>query len=356
MFKKLELFRNKKIIITGHNGFKGAWLTIWLGLFGAKLVGISLRNNNKNNHFNLVKKKIKIKSYYFDIRNKKKLQNVIQREQPDYIFHLAAQSLVFKSVLDVSFNWETNVLGLLNLLEAISKLKKKCHGIIVTSDKCYKNLEQIKGYRETDILGGIDPYSASKASAEILFHSYFKTFILNKKKNIRLCTARAGNVIGGGDWSSYRLIPDCMKMWLSNKKPLIRNPNSTRPWQHVLEALSGYLVLAIKLTQNEKINGSSFNFSSDKIKNITVINFIKKIRDKWPDIKWKIKNSNKFYESSLLQLNNTKSKKILNWRAKLNINETIDFVVEWYKNFKTNKQTIFLVSQEQIIKFMKKII
>jgi len=124
MFKKLELFRNKKIIITGHNGFKGAWLTIWLGLFGAKLVGISLRNNNKNNHFNLVKKKIKIKSYYFDIRNKKKLQNVIQKEQPDYIFHLAAQSLVFKSVLDVSFNWETNVLGLLNLLEAISKLKK----------------------------------------------------------------------------------------------------------------------------------------------------------------------------------------------------------------------------------------
>jgi len=205
-------------------------------------------------------------------------------------------------------------------------------------------------------LGGIDPYSASKASAEILFHSYFKTFILNKKKNIRLCTARAGNVIGGGDWSSYRLIPDCMKMWLSNKKPLIRNPNSTRPWQHVLEALSGYLVLAIELTQNEKINGSSFNFSSDKIKNITVINFLKKIRDKWPDIKWKIKNSNKFYESSLLQLNNRKSKKILNWRAKLNINETIDFVVEWYKNFNTNKQNTFLVSQEQITKFMKKII
>ncbi|MDB2680916.1 CDP-glucose 4,6-dehydratase [Candidatus Pelagibacter bacterium] len=354
MFKKLELFRNKKIIITGHNGFKGSWLTIWLSLFGAKLVGISLKNNSKDNHFNLVKKKIKVKSYYFDIRNKKKLQNVILKEQPDYIFHLAAQSLVFKSILDVSYNWETNVLGLLNLLESISKMKKKCYGIIITSDKCYKNLEQIKGYKETDILGGIDPYSASKASAEILFHSYFKTFIINKKKNIRLCTARAGNVIGGGDWSNYRLIPDCMKMWLSNKKPIIRNPNSTRPWQHVLEALSGYLTLAIELTKNEKINGSSFNFSSDKIKNITVINFLKKIYDKWPNVKWKIKNSNKFYESSLLQLNSTKANKILNWKAKLNINETIDFVVEWYKNFNVNKQNTFLVSREQIIKFMKK--
>ena len=354
MFKKLELFRNKKIIITGHNGFKGSWLTIWLSLFGAKLVGISLKKNNKDNHFNLVKKKIKVKSYYFDIRNKKKLQNVILKEQPDYIFHLAAQSLVFKSILDVSYNWETNVLGLLNLLESISKMKKKCYGIIITSDKCYKNLEQIKGYKETDILGGIDPYSASKASAEILFHSYFKTFIINKKKNIRLCTARAGNVIGGGDWSNYRLIPDCMKMWLSNKKPIIRNPNSTRPWQHVLEALSGYLTLAIELTKNEKINGSSFNFSSDKIKNITVINFLKKIYDKWPNVKWRIKNSNKFYESSLLQLNSTKANKILNWKAKLNINETIDFVVEWYKNFNVNKQNTFLVSREQIIKFMKK--
>ena len=182
MNEKLKLFRNKKVLITGHNGFKGSWLTIWLSILGSNLVGISLRDNNKNNHFNLVKKNIKIKSYYFDIRNKKKFETVILKEKPDYVFHLAAQSLVYKSVLDTRFNWETNVMGLLNLLEAISKMKKKCYGIIITSDKCYKNLERKKGYKETDILGGIDPYSASKASAEILFHSYFKTFISNKKK------------------------------------------------------------------------------------------------------------------------------------------------------------------------------
>ncbi len=354
MLKKLAIFKNKKVLVTGHNGFKGSWLTIWLSLLGSKIVGISLKDNNHNNHFNLVKNKVKVKSYYFDLRNKKKLQKIILQEKPDYVFHLAAQSLVYKSVQNPRFNWETNVMGLLNLLESISNLKKKCYGIIITSDKCYKNLEQKKGYKETDILGGIDPYSASKASAEILFHSYYQTFIRNKKRNIRLCTARAGNVIGGGDWSNFRLIPDCMKMWLKNKTPIIRNPNSTRPWQHVLEALSGYLLLAIKLTKDEKISGTSFNFSSDKIKNITVLDFLIRIKKKLPYIKWKIKNKNKFYESSLLQLNNSKAKRILNWEAKLNISETIDFVVDWYKNFNTNKKNIFLISREQIIKFMKK--
>ena len=303
MLKKLKIFKNKKILITGHNGFKGSWLTIWLNILGAKVVGISLKDKSQINHFNLVKKNIKVKSYYFDIRNKNKIQKIVLKEKPDYIFHLAAQSLVYKSVSDPKFNWETNVMGLVNLLESILKLKKKCYGIIVTSDKCYKNLEQKKGYRETDILGGIDPYSASKASAEILFHSYYQTFF-SKKKNIRLCTARAGNVIGGGDWSDFRLIPDCMKMWLKNKTPIIRNPKSTRPWQHVLEALSGYLVLAYEITKNEKISGNSFNFSSDKIKNITVSSFLKKINRKWPNINWKVKTTNKFYESSLLQLNN----------------------------------------------------
>ena len=354
MFKKFKIFKNKKILITGHNGFKGSWLTIWLNLLGAKIVGISLKDNSKNNHFNLVKSNIKIKSYFFDIRNKVKLQKVILSEQPDYIFHLAAQSLVYKSILNPKFNWETNVVGLLNLLESILKLNKKCYAIIITSDKCYKNLEQKKGYKETDILGGVDPYSASKASAEILFNSYYQTFFANKKKNIRLCTARAGNVIGGGDWSDYRLIPDCMKMWLNNKAPLIRNPNATRPWQHVLEALSGYLTLAYEMTKNKQINGTSFNFSSNKIKNISVKNFIKKISKKWPKISWKIKNTNKFYESSLLQLDNSKAKRVLNWKAKLSINETIDFVVEWYKNFNINKKNTFSVSQNQIIKFMNK--
>ncbi len=270
------------------------------------------------------------------------------------MFHLAAQALVYKSIMDINFNWETNVIGVLNILEALNKLDKKCAAVIITSDKCYKNLEQKKGYKETDVLGGIDPYSASKASAEILFHSYFKTFIEHKNNQLRVCTARAGNVIGGGDWSNNRLIPDCMKMWLRNKMPVIRHPNSTRPWQHVLEALSGYLDLSLKLYQDKSINGQSFNFSSDKIKNVTVLQFLTKIKQKWPEINWIVKKNNKFYESSLLQLNTSKAKKFLKWQAKLSIEETIKFVVDWYQNFKKNKNNTLQVSNEQILNFMKK--
>ena len=261
---------------------------------------------------------------------------------------------MYKSILNPKFTWETNVIGLLNVLEALNKLKKKCTGVIVTSDKCYKNVEQKKGYKESDVLGGVDPYSASKASAEILFHSYYKTFIENKNFKIRLCTARAGNVIGGGDWSKNRLIPDCMNMWLKNKVPKIRNPNSTRPWQHVLEALSGYLALALKLSKDKSINGHSFNFSSDKIKNITVLQFLKKIKNKWPIIKWSIKKNNQFYESSLLQLDTLKANRVLNWKARLSLNETIGFLVNWYKNYKKYPKNTFEVSSQQINEFMKK--
>jgi CDP-glucose 4,6-dehydratase len=350
----LKIFKNKKILITGHNGFKGCWLTIWLSLLGAKIIGISLPSHETNNHFNLIKKKLNIRSFYFDISNKKKLKNIVLKEKPDFVFHLAAQSLVYKSIEDIHFNWQTNVIGVLNILEALNSLKKQCIGIIITSDKCYKNIEQKKGYKETDILGGIDPYSASKASAEILFHSYYKTFIQNKNKKLRICTARAGNVIGGGDWSNKRLIPDCMKMWLRNKKPTIRNPNSTRPWQHVLEALSGYLDLAIHLKKNATINGQSFNFSSDKIKNVTVIDFLKKIKKKWKKVNWRVIKNNNFYESSLLQLDTNKAKIILQWKARLNLNETIEFVVNWYKEFLLNKKNIYEISKKQIIKFMQK--
>ncbi len=352
--KDLNIFKNKKILITGHNGFKGSWLTIWLNLLGAKVIGVSLPEKDKNNHYNLVKKELKIKSFYFDIRNKNKIEKLILKEKPDFFFHLAAQSLVYKSIVNPFFNWETNVMGMLNILEALNKLKNKCTAVIITSDKCYKNLEQKKGYKETDTLGGVDPYSASKASAEILFNSYFKTFIENKNNKLRICTARAGNVIGGGDWSKNRLIPDCMKMWLKDKIPEIRNPNSTRPWQHVLEALSGYLDLSEKLNKDSSINGQSFNFSSDKIKNVTVLQFLKKIKMEWPEINWSVKRSNQFYESSLLQLDTSKVKRILKWKARLNLDETIRFVVDWYKNFQQNKKSTHEVSRKQIIEFIKK--
>ena len=349
-----KLFKNKKVIITGFNGFKGSWLSIWLSLLGAKVYGISLKNKNKNNHYNIVKSKLALKEIYIDIRDKKKFVNIFKKINPDFVFHLAAQSLVYNSIKKPSLNWETNVIGFLNILIALNNLKKKCTAILITSDKCYKNYEKKKGYYETDELGGEDPYSASKASSEILFNSFFKTYIKNQNNYLRIATARAGNVVGGGDWSELRLIPDCMKKWLKNKNVLIRNPYSTRPWQHVLEALNGYLLLAENLNKNKKLNGSSFNFSSNKIKNVTVVELISKINKIWPQAKWQIMKKTNFHETAQLQLNSSKAKKSLNWEAKLNLNQTISFIVSWYKNYQTDKKNTFYTSKDQIIKFMKK--
>jgi CDP-glucose 4,6-dehydratase len=245
-------------------------------------------------------------------------------------------------------------MGFLNIMISLSRLKKKCVGVLITSDKCYKNINKEVFYKETDTLGGIDPYSASKASSEILFRSFYETYLKNKNKFLTVCTARAGNVIGGGDWSEKRLIPDSMKSWLANKKILIRNPNATRPWQHVLEAVFGYLVLAEKMTKNKNLNGESFNFSSNKIKNVSVIKFLQKIKTKKINIKWKILKNKKFYESKLLQLNNKKAKNLLNWGSKLTLDETVTLVVEWYNQFKSDKKKIFNISVKQINFYFKK--
>ena len=349
-----KTFNNKKILITGFNGFKGTWLSLCLHLLGAKLYGISLKSKEKNNHYNLLKKKFFIQEKYFDIGDYNKTINFIVKTKPDFIFHLAAQSLVFKSVKDPVFNWRTNVMGFLNIMIGLSKLKKKCISVLITSDKCYQNLNREILYKETDILGGIDPYSASKASSEILFKSFYETYIKNKNKFLTVCTARAGNVIGGGDWSEKRLIPDSMKSWLLNKEILIRNPGATRPWQHVLEAVFGYLMLAKKMSQNKKLNGESFNFSSNKIKNVSVLKFLKKIKMKDLNIKWKVLKGNKFYESKLLQLNNQKAKNLLNWSSKLTLDETVTLVVEWYKQFKNDKKKILDISIKQINFYIKK--
>ncbi len=355
MKKLKKIFKDKKILITGFNGFKGTWLSLCLYLLGAKLYGISLRSKEKNNHFDLFDKKIFLKKKYFDIGNYHKTVNFINDIKPDFVFHLAAQSLVFKSIKDPVFNWRTNVLGFLNIMIGLNKLKKRCVAVLITSDKCYKNLNKKVLYKENDILGGIDPYSASKASSEILFKSFYETYLKNKNKLLTVCTARAGNVIGGGDWSEKRLIPDVMKSWLSNKVISIRNPNATRPWQHVLEAVFGYLVLATEMKKNSKLNGESFNFSSNKIKNVSVLKFLKKIKNKNLKIKWKILKNERFYESRLLQLNNKKAKKILNWRSRLTLDETITLVVEWYKQFKHDKKKIFDTSKKQINFYFKKI-
>ena len=270
----LKFFKGKKIFITGHTGFKGSWLTYILYLSGAKLVGYSLRPKNRFDNFYLLKLDKKIKNYYGDIRNKKVIESKIKKFNPDILFHLAAQPLVKESYKNPEFTFSTNVIGTLNVLEIIKEVKSVKSAIIVTSDKCYKNYEKISGYSEDDELGGEDPYSASKAAAENIFFSYQKSFFNNKNK-IGLVSVRAGNVIGGGDWSEDRIIPDLIKSIIYRKKFIIRSPKSTRPWQHIFDLINGYLILSKRIYGNNKLNGS-WNFGPNK-NHITVKQVISKL-------------------------------------------------------------------------------
>ena len=251
--KNLKIFKNSKIIVTGHTGFKGSWLTAWLKQLGANVMGISLDPPSHPSHLDVSRINLGIQDIRLDIRNRKKLEKKILIFKPNFIFHLAAQSLVGISYKNPEITWQTNVFGTLNILESIKKLKNDCNVIIITSDKCYFNRETHNGYKETDVLGGKDPYSGSKASAELLVRSYISSFFKNKSKQ-RLATVRAGNVIGGGDYSEDRLIPDIFSFARKSKKIILRNPQSVRPWQHVLEPLSGYLLLAEKLYKNKMKN------------------------------------------------------------------------------------------------------
>jgi len=253
--------------------------------------------------------------------------------------------------------WSTNAIGTINVLEALRVLKKKCIAVIITSDKAYENLEIKRGYHEGDRLGGKDPYSASKASADIAIRSFISSYFSHKNNRVFIATARAGNVIGGGDWSSNRLIPDCVRSWSKKKKVLIRNPHSTRPWQHVLEVVYGYITLAINLNKNPKLHGEAFNFGPANHQNYKVISVVKLMKKYWKDVSWKLyKNNNKnFKESSLLKLNSRKAKRNLKWRSVLTFNENISLVANWYKKFYLNSRHINELTSGQI-EFYQKIL
>ena len=350
-YNLVKIFRNKKVLITGHTGFKGSWLSLWLNISGAKVYGIS--NNYKSTETNIKNFKLKktVKNFNIDIRNFVKLNKIITKIKPDFIFHFAAQSLVGKSFKNPIYNFETNFNGTLNLLEVLRLSKFKCISIIITSDKSYKNLEIKRGYTENDILGGDDPYSASKASAEFVINSYFKSFLKNKK-NLRIAICRAGNVIGGGDWSNDRLIPDIMRSIFNNKKVKLRNQSSTRPWQHVLDVLNGYLILASKLKKNNTLNGQSFNFGPPIKSNYTVLAIVREMKKNWNLLEWVFSNRT-YHESTLLKLNSSKSLKYLNWKNKLDFKELIRLVTDWYKCFYENKN-VYDFSIKQIRNFEKK--
>ena len=348
--KTLELkktFNNKKIIITGHTGFKGSWLTYWLAQHGAKIIGISNNIPTKPSHYKYLGLKNLIKEYFFSIEDIIKMKKIINRTKPDFIFHLAAQSLVKKSILDPVTTWKSNTFGTLSLLESLKYIKKKVVVVLITSDKSYRNLELNRGYKESDLLGGEDPYSGSKGATELLISSYVKSYFNDKSCKISIAVARAGNVIGGGDWSPDRLIPDCIKSWSKNKKVLIRNPNSTRPWQHVMEVIYGYMLLAINLNNNKKLHGEAFNFGPSLKDKMRVIDVVKKMKINWKNVSWKVTNNKKFKESKLLQLNSNKSKKILKWNCILNSKQTIKLVTYWYKKF-YNMENLENITKNQI--------
>jgi CDP-glucose 4,6-dehydratase len=348
------IFKNKKVLITGHTGFKGSWLSVWLTLLGAKVTGIALHPPTEPSHFEALNLKKIVNSIILDIRNREDLKNLVNQAKPDYIFHLAAQSLVSKSYNDPLATWDTNLIGTINLLNSLTDLEHKCNIVIITSDKCYENKEWIWGYREIDQMGGADPYSASKGASELAFSSFFRSF-LKYKENISIASARAGNVIGGGDWALDRIIPDCVKKWVNKENVNLRNPNSTRPWQHVLEPLSGYIKLAETLDVNKKINGDSFNFGPDLSSSYSVLDLVNEMSKYWKDAKWNnVQDSDvKIEESKLLQLNCDKSKNILNWQPTLNFSDTVKFTAEWYLQYYKSSNEIMSITTDQINKYME---
>ena len=349
--KKKNIFFRKRVLITGHTGFKGSWLSLWMHLLGAKVLGVSKDIPTKPSHYKTAGLDKLIKSKFVDIQNLKKIKKIIKNYKADFIFHLAAQSLVKKSYTDSLMTWKSNLIGTINILESLKEVNKNTKVILITSDKVYKNIETRKGYKENDLLGGIDPYGASKSATEIAIKSYIKSFFSKKENKILITIARAGNVIGGGDWSENRLIPDCIKSYSNNKKMLVRNLNSTRPWQHVLEVLNGYVNLAEHLNKNNKIHGEAFNFGPNK-KNYSVKEVLKKINIFWKEFNWKThKNRNKFFENTLLNLDSNKARKILRWKTKLNFTKTIKMTIDWYKNyfrFKYKVDKVLNKSIEQI--------
>lgn len=348
-FNPERIFAGKKVFLTGHTGFKGAWLLLWLNRLGAKVKGYALSPERDQDFYNLISGKIHHESIIADIRDKKRLKEEILAFEPDFIFHLAAQPLVRKSYQIPSETFAVNVIGTSNLLEALISLEKKCTTVIVTTDKVYQNLERKKAYKETDRLGGYDPYSASKACAEIVTSSFIQSYFQNEINMVnpkRTATARAGNVIGGGDWNQDRIIPDVINHLNSGLPIPVRNPLSIRPWQHVLEPLGGYLKLASMLYEEEKELNTAYNFGPEENDHLKVKELVELAIRNWGKGSWEdLSDSKSLHEAGILKLDISLAKRELNWYPKLNSKEAIRWTIDWYKQ---TEESIFEFSGSQI--------
>lgn len=359
MFK--NTYQNKKVLVTGHTGFKGGWLTSWLIKLGAKVIGVSKNIPTNPSIFKELNLEDKITHYQEDIRNLSKITEIVSTEKPDFLFHLAAQPIVSTSYSDPIETITSNVIGTTNILEALKEVNLKCIAILITSDKAYDNVEQIWGYKEDDQIGGKDIYSGSKGAAELIIKSYFHSFFKNPDCNIKIAVGRAGNVIGGGDWSKDRIVADSMRAWSKNEPVTIRNPKSTRPWQHVLEPLSGYLNLGQRLYHDNDLHGECFNFGPQSEQNYTVENILIELGKLWDFSNakdpYKISKNSIFHEAGLLKLNCDKALFHLNWQACLDFRENIRYTSEWYYDFYNKKnmydKTIHQISEYESIAIKK---
>jgi CDP-glucose 4,6-dehydratase len=326
-------YRGKRVLVTGHTGFKGAWLCEWLLSLGANVSGFALQPPTKPALFDQLQLSDRINDCRGDIRDAAAISERVRCVQPDFIFHLAAQPLVRLSYDQPVETYLTNVMGTVHLLEAVRQLNGRCTVIAVTTDKCYENREWVHSYREEDPMGGHDPYSSSKGAAELVIAAYRRSYFSSPNSGIRLASARAGNVIGGGDWALDRIVPDCIRALSKNESIVVRNKVATRPWQHVLEPLSGYLLLGAKLSTDEtqpKLLASGFNFGPALLSNRSVADLVKEILKHWPgQVDYQF-NHNAAHEANLLSLAIDKSQHLLGWYPVWTFEQTIAETVSWY--------------------------
>jgi len=350
-----DQFRNRRVLVTGHTGFKGAWLCEWLIQLGAKVAGLALSPPTNPSLFEQLSLGNRITHYDADVRSFGAVSMVIEEFQPEFIFHLAAQSLVRTSYAEPVDTYATNVMGTVNVLEALRKRQEPCTIVVVTTDKCYRNNEWDHGYRESDPLGGYDPYSSSKAACELVVSAYRNSFFDRGKFDIRLASARAGNVMGGGDWALDRIVPDCMRALQGDDTIEVRNRHATRPWQHVLEPLSGYLWLAASLSQSDspELLSSSFNFGPNLDSNKSVQALVEAILRSWPG-GWSDRSDPEApHEAGRLNLSIEKAHHQLGWSPVWRFEETIRQTVEWYREVHQSHDLAQLKTRNQMLAYVE---
>jgi CDP-glucose 4,6-dehydratase len=347
-----DIYKGKKVLVTGHTGFKGAWLIAWLLNLGSDVIGISKDVTIQPSMFEALGLADKIQHNVIDIRDIDLLSQAISDEKPDFVFHLAAQAIVSTSYSEPLETISSNVMGTTNLLESLRISNHQCVAVIITSDKAYDNVEQIWGYKENDQMGGNDVYSGSKGAAELVIKSYYHSFFKSDESNVRLAVARAGNVIGGGDWAKDRIVVDAVVAWSQSEKVEVRRPQATRPWQHVLEPLSGYLSLGQSLYNDKKLNGEGFNFGPRAEQNRTVRELLSDLSGYWDfnksDDAFTVTDNILFHEATLLKLNCDKSLALLKWQAALEYQDTIKFTSEWYYDYYQNSADMMIKTIKQI--------